>query len=59
MACTYLVIDKEEPVSGYEAAILLRHAPRHERTDHDQRVRGPQRILVVQYREAEAAFTFH
>lgn len=55
----YLIVDEQQPVARYEPSVLLRHATRHQRADHDERVRRPQRILVVQDREAETALTFH
>lgn len=54
-----LIINEEQSVPGYEAAVLLRHAARHQRADHHQRVRRPQRVLVVQDREPEATLALH
>ncbi|KOB78466.1 Uncharacterized protein OBRU01_02033 [Operophtera brumata] len=41
----YLIVDEQQPIAGYEPAVLLRHAARHQRADHDESVRRPQRIL--------------
>ena len=45
---SYLIVNKQEPVPGYESPVLLRHAAGHQRADHHQRVRRSQRVLVVQ-----------
>jgi hypothetical protein len=54
------VVDEHEAVPGYEAAVLLSHAPRHQRPDHDnrfleQRERGLVNKLTNQFKTSRMA----